>query len=134
MRVFWQEKEYLLKLTKHIPQNDERQRSDLHLKTRQILQTEFPFDKILEEIYLPGVNLYCDFFIPSRMIVVEAHGQQHYEFVKHFHQTQYDFLMSKKRDSLKEEFCRENNIRYITINDRTDENEFRCELRGKAGS
>ena len=85
--------------------DDEKSVSEPHTRARKILKALFPCDKILEEVTLPGSRkngsvLYADFFIPKKMLMVEVHGRQHYEYVPFFHVNKLGFVKSKLRDSL----------------------------------
>ena len=78
--------------------NSSRPRSQYHIKTRNLLRKIYPRDKILEEVSLPGSStetrkstLFADFFIPNRSLIVEVHGQQHYQYNAFYH---------KKKDKL----------------------------------
>ncbi len=110
-------------LTKYVPdKDDKRHRSKNHLRARAILRKLFPRDRILEEVSLPGSNtqsrkslLYADFFIPSHKLVIEVHGQQHYEFVPFYHKTKLDFYKAKARDRDKVDWCSINSIKIITL-------------------
>ena len=91
--------------------SDERKRSELHLRARNILKELYPVDRILEEVYLPGsTGLYADFWLPLRNKIVEVHGEQHYKFVPFFHGTMLNFLSSKANDNKKRQWCELNGI------------------------
>lgn len=94
--------------------------SSLHLEARCILKEEFPFEKILEELTIPSTSLRCDFFIPSKRIMVEVQGSQHYVYNNFHYNSQFDFIIAGKRDRQKEEFCNLNNIKLVELpyNDR----------------
>ena len=98
-------------------------RSGLHLKARQLLNELFPYDKIYEDVTLPGSNrqtrnstLYGDFYIPIRSIMIEVQGNQHNEYVKFFHKTKHNFYKSLQRDKDKAEWCNINGITLIKLN------------------
>ncbi len=100
--------------------DDSRDRSELHIRARKILKSLFPCDKILEEVTLPGSKkngsvLYADFFIPSRSLMVEVHGKQHYEYIPFFHGSKLGFVKSKLRDNDKKEWCDINNIELVEL-------------------
>ncbi len=97
------------------PQNDIRQRSELHLKARGLLKELFTNDSILEEVPLPGEKLYCDFYLPLRKLAIEVHGEQHYKYVSHFHGSIKEFIASKERDARKLEWFRLNNIQLLVL-------------------
>jgi len=110
-------------LTKYVPdKDDKRHRSKNHLRAREILRKLFPRDRILEEVSLPGSNrkgrnslLYADFFIPSHKLIVEVHGQQHYEFVEFYHKTKGEYYRSRKRDRDKIDWCEMNSLRIAVL-------------------
>lgn len=109
-------KNYNWNLSNHVPLGSEEHGSQYHTRCRELLQKLFPLGQRLEEIYLPGSgSLYADFFLPSRMLVVEVHGQQHYEHIPFFHKTKLDFIRALGRDSAKESWCGRNNIRYVAL-------------------
>ena len=93
-------------------------KSSLHTKTREIIKELFPNLSVYEEVTLPGSKrigrsslLYADFFIPALMLIIEAHGRQHYQYCPFFHKDKMDFLNAKKRDLDKIEWCEINNIK-----------------------
>lgn len=91
-------------------------RSGLHSRVRAFLRTVYPVDRIMEEVGLPGSNgLRVDFYLPLRQLAVEAHGEQHYRFVMHFHNTMMGFLQSKERDQKKREWCALNDVRLVEL-------------------
>lgn len=53
-----------------------------------------------------------DFYIPSKNIVIEVHGQQHYYKTKRFTET-----LEKRQeiDDIKKQYCINNNIKYVEI-------------------
>ena len=70
----------------------------------------------MEEVGLPGSNgLRVDFYLPLRQLAVEAHGEQHYRFIMHFHNTMMGFLQSKERDQKKREWCALNDVRLVEL-------------------
>lgn len=56
-----------------------------------------------------------DFYVPSLNLLVEFDGQQHFEFVKRFHQTRERFDESQKRDQIKTEYAFNNGIELLRI-------------------
>lgn len=91
-------------------------RSGLHLKARKLLKQLFPLDRVMEEVHLPGSqNLRLDFFLPIRMMAIEVHGQQHYEYSPFFHGTKMNFIDSKRRDANKKQWCQNNDINLIEL-------------------
>ena len=111
--------------------NDSRKRSSLHLRAREILRKMYPTERVLEEVVLPGTKgLSADFYLPYRKMVVECHGEQHYNFVRHFHGSKLNFLRSKRNDARKEEWCVLNNISLIELPYNEDKNEWEARLKG----
>ncbi len=94
---------------------DTTPRSSLHLSTRKILHELYPLEQKLEEVPVPGERLYIDFYIPSRRLAVEVHGEQHYKYTPHFHGHITAFMESKQRDLRKIEWCRVNGITLVTL-------------------
>tara|TARA_Y100000310_G_scaffold289698_1_gene316296 strand:+ start:450 stop:851 length:402 start_codon:yes stop_codon:yes gene_type:complete len=111
--------------------NDTVVRSSLHLQAREILRRLYPTDRLLEEVSLPGTGgLVADFYLPNKKTVVECHGEQHYNFVRHFHGSKLNFLRSKRNDARKEEWCVLNNISLIELPYNEDKNEWEARLKG----
>lgn len=92
-----------------------------HALARGLLKEFFPNDVIYEEVTLKGTkrfnksNLYADFLIPNHKILVEVHGDQHYEHNAFFHESKLDFIEGQKRDRRKMEWCELNDIIYIEL-------------------
>lgn len=95
--------------------------SKLHCAVREILKEIFPFNEILEEVELVGTkrrstkNLTADFFIPIRNLIVEAHGEQHYEYSNFFYGKRFNFHKAQTRDQLKKQWCEQNNITIVEL-------------------
>jgi len=56
-----------------------------------------------------------DFFLPEYNLCIEFNGEQHYQFVKHFHRTEDVFKRSQNRDKIKKNYCRRSRIKLVTI-------------------
>ena len=117
-------KERSWNLSKHRNnKNSSRPRSQYHIRARNLLRKIYPRDKILEEVSLPGSNtetrkstLFADFFIPNRSLIVEVHGQQHYEYNAFYHnKKKINFYKAQARDRDKLEWCCLNNIRVAVL-------------------
>lgn len=105
---------------------DERPRSSHHIACRKLLKELYPACQTLEEVKIQirrGEWLYVDFYIPNFDIMVEVQGEQHYKFSPFFHKTKIDFLMQKKRDREKAEWCELNLVQLIILpyNENIDE-------------
>jgi len=117
-------REYNLNLTKYIVKKDDTTvKSSYHIMARDLLTEMFKGYTILEEVKLPGSRcpskksaLFLDFLIPNLSLGIEVHGRQHYEFVPFFHKTKAGYLTSVKRDFIKEDWCKLNNINLIVLN------------------
>lgn len=110
--------------------NDSRNRSSLHLRTREILRKMYPTERVLEEVSLPGTRgLSADFYLPSQKTVVECHGEQHYKFIGHFHGSKLNFLRSKNNDARKKEWCVLNNISLVELPYSENEDEWQARLK-----
>lgn len=86
-----------------------------------ILNTMFPpcpFKRVFEEHYVlyKKQKLFFDFFVRECNLLVECQGQQHFNYVKHFHSDRSGFLGQKKRDNLKIEYIQEHGLYLIYIN------------------
>lgn len=58
---------------------------------------------------------YFDFYIPSFNLVLEFHGEQHYQFNSFFHKDEKEFEYRKKKDKIKKDNAIKNNFNYISI-------------------
>lgn len=116
-------KEHLINLALYIKQRTGC--SNLHLQARKLLKEIFPFEQILEEVPLPSTRLFADFFIPSKSLIIEVNGEQHYKFNSFYHKDSLTFYKGQKRDRIKEEWCNLNGIQLIVLPYKEDENEWR---------
>lgn len=98
-----------------------KNKSGLHLTAREILSRLIPYETVYEEVSLPGSRtrangiLYADFFAPNLELIIEVHGQQHYEYSARFHKTKADFRKSQLRDKKKRQWCELNGIGLIEL-------------------
>jgi hypothetical protein len=95
--------------------DDKRPRSQYHLRARDLLRKLFPTQRLLEEVPLPGMKLTIDFFLPIENLVIEVQGEQHTEFIPHFHGTRANFRKAQVNDHRKVEWCNLNNIDIIQL-------------------
>ncbi len=122
------------KLTGYTSTNNKyinRPRSKLHLAARKLLSTEFPTLQLLEEVSVkiqPRLTLYLDFYIPLLHTAIEVHGAQHYSYTSFYHKRKWDFVIQKKNDAFKLEWCNLNHIDLITLPYDEDINEWRQRL------
>ena len=119
-------KTYTWNLTNHVPyKDDNRPRSQHHIRARSLLTEEFPYDRILEEVSLPGCGLFADFYIPKRKLMIEVHGSQHYEFNSFFYKSKADFYKAQTRDKKKASWANLNNITYVALPHTESNDEWR---------
>src|SRR3954466_384223 len=86
--------------------------SQLHTHTINLLRSIYPAVQLLEEVYIPGEDLYIDIYIPSLKTAVECQGAQHDKHNKFFHgHTVKGFHRSLDRDRRKKDWCDLNGIR-----------------------
>jgi hypothetical protein len=97
-------------------------RSKLHLKARALLERLFPYDRIHEDVTLPGSNtprrkslLYADFYLPNRGLIIEVNGEQHSNHVAFFHKTKHDYLKATLRDREKRAWCDMNGLTLVCL-------------------
>lgn len=93
-------------------------KSEPHIKTKELLVNLFPTLQILEEVPISlrrSETLYLDFYLPLKRYCIEVHGEQHYKFVPFYHNNLLGFIKAKKRDEDKKEWCNINDIKYIEL-------------------
>lgn len=106
------DKEYTWAIHKSSPRANA---SSYHIRARTLLYGMYPCSKISEELQIPSTKLYCDFFVPSPKLMIEVHGEQHYEYVHIFHKNQMNFFKGRMRDRQKIDFCNNNGIVYVEL-------------------
>lgn len=115
-------------LTKYVD-NRRANASQLHLNAVAFLRVIYPALQILEEVHIPGENLYLDIYIPAMKTVVECQGAQHSEFSKFFHRRNpKNFANAKARDERKKQWCDLNNIRIVYFYDGEDEEQWKTKM------
>lgn len=118
-------------LTGHVAKGRLQNKSQPHLKARQLLSQIFPTLQILEEVPITvrkSETLYLDFYLPLIKTCVEVHGEQHYKFISFYHNNMLSFLKAKKRDQEKAEWCEMNGIRHIVLPYNEDENQWQIRI------
>ena len=117
------------KWTLESAKREDNTRSKLHLRARDVIKSIFTYDKIYEEVTLPGSRkstrlslLYADFYLPLRKLIVEVNGSQHDNYTHFFHKDKLTFFKAKARDIDKKNWCELNSITIVYLNhDETDE-------------
>jgi very-short-patch-repair endonuclease len=92
-------------------------KSQFQYEIGQQLTEKYPHDVIFEEVIIPGDNFILDFFIPSLDLVIEVHGKQHIEHIKHFHKTIKEFHKQQDTDQRKRDWCELNGFRLVELYD-----------------
>jgi len=108
--------------------NRENSKSYFQWRVGQVINEFFQSEIILEEFYIPGENLYIDFFLPRKRIIIEAQGGQHFNYNKFFHGSKDGFRKSQERDSKKSIWCKHNSLRLIIIKEEDNEETIRSKL------
>jgi len=113
----------------------DKNKSSLHKKAKRLLKEAYPFDRILEEVSLPGTkttrrrsSLTADFFIPNRTLIIEVHGEQHYTYNSFFFKNSMEFYKAQARDRDKIRWCEINDIGFIELSFNESEDEWRKKL------
>lgn len=103
--------------------------SQLHTDATNFLRVIYPALQILEEVYIPGENLYLDIYIPSMKTAIECQGEQHHEYNKFFHNNDpKNFSRSQTRDDRKKQWCSINNIRIVYFYHGEDEEQWKAKM------
>ena len=90
---------------------------------------EISLTKIIEKFYGPkevitgyhplwavskkGALLEFDIYIPSKNLLIEYNGQQHYQFIACFHKNKTRFVEQQRRDRKKQKLAKKNNYKLI---------------------
>ncbi len=91
--------------------------SKLEVSFRDLIYPYWKFQLILYQFRIPGSLLRFDFFNLNKKLIVEIDGSQHDKFNKHFHNnSRHNYLNAIKRDLQKEEWCEQNNIKMLRLN------------------
>jgi len=118
------------KVKGYVAGDGHRTNSGLHNIARDTIRSVFMTVQFKEEVPIPTGKgtLFLDFYIPVHKLAVEVHGQQHYEFNLHYHQTRANFIAHKQRDANKEEWCRINGIMLVVLPYNENEHEWKRRL------
>lgn len=74
-----------------------------------LLKKIIPGEQILNEYHI-GDKLKLDIYCPKYKLAVEYHGRQHFYYTSRFFESKYEFEEAKKRDIIKEKYCKDNGI------------------------
>ena len=110
-------REYNWNYSKYYKRKSRGGKSKPHKEALELVKSLYPHYTVYEEVTLPGSQiigrrslLFADLFLPQLSLIVEVHGQQHYEYIPHFHGDRIGFAKACKRDKDKVEWCRLNDI------------------------
>ena len=92
---------------------------------------EISLAKIIEKFYGPkevitgyhplwavskkGALLEFDIYIPSKNLLIEYNGEQHYRFIACFHGTKTRFVEQQRRDRKKQKLAKKNNFKLVVF-------------------
>jgi hypothetical protein len=104
--------------------------SSYHTLARGVIRSLYKSEPLLEEVSLPGTKptLYADFILPHHKVVIEVHGEQHYEHVPYFQPQKRDFMLGKKRDLRKIHWCELNDFTFVELPYWETESEWRTRI------
>jgi len=60
-----------------------------------------------------GVLLEYDIYVPSKNLLIEYNGRQHYEYVRFFHKSKKRFKAQQDRDALKSCLAQEHGLELL---------------------
>ncbi|MDR0676127.1 MAG: DUF723 domain-containing protein [Elusimicrobiota bacterium] len=87
----------------------ERKLSKIFLENNIKFETQKRFSSCRDKNPLP-----FDFYLPEHNICIEFQGKQHY-FSYEVFGGEKDFLLTKKHDKIKKQYCKKNNINFLEI-------------------
>ena len=79
-------------------------------KNEIIVEQQKTFKNLKDDFYLS-----YDFYIPSKNLLIEYNGKQHYKWNKTFQKSLHDFHKQLHHDWLKRRYARDNNINLLVI-------------------
>lgn len=91
--------------------------STLANRVEELIKECFPYLKYEKEykVKFRGHNLFFDFCLPELGTMIEVQGEQHYKFVKFYHESKPKFRQHKLRDQYKKEWCELNKYSLVHI-------------------
>jgi hypothetical protein len=93
-----------------------KSRSQFQYRVKQFLKTYWSHHVVFEEFPVVGTRMTLDFFNLTRKIAIEVQGMQHVRYNPFFHnKKRTNFTYQIHRDLIKERFCEENDIKFVTI-------------------
>jgi hypothetical protein len=108
--------EYKKNVAKYRIKWDEKSRSKIQFRAKQLLKRIWINDIVYEEFPVFASRMKVDFFNATKFIAVEVNGTQHDKFNPFFHnKSRMNYLHSIKRDYAKAEWLKANNITLIEV-------------------
>lgn len=93
--------------------NKSRSKGELLIE-KFLFENHITFESEKHFDWMAPKNRY-DFFIPDKKLIIEFHGEQHYIYTPHFHETLEKWEMAKERDLVKEKQAIEHGFQYLII-------------------
>ncbi len=82
----------------------------------KIVQELYPYQRVeLEHNVAERGALFLDIFLPRLKIAFEFDGEQHFQYIEHFHGSRDGFVRAKKRDVEKDELCKTRGITLVRV-------------------
>lgn len=79
-----------------------------------IMKKLLPGEEIVNEYHI-GNKMKLDVYCPRFKLAAEYHGRQHFYYTSRFFDSKYDFEQAQKRDEIKAEYCKDNNIALVVF-------------------
>lgn len=105
--------------------NPRFKKSTYHTNALALLKSLYPLDQILEEVSVPGEQMFLDLYLPGRKLVIEVNGQQHYEYNSHFYADKSEWRQAVLRDKRKQEWCEINGLDLVVLGYNEDEQQWK---------
>lgn len=106
-------------------------RSHFQWRVGQVVAELFPLYTILEDFTLPGEQLYLDFFLPEKLLGIEANGTQHESYNEFFHGSKEGYKRAVERDGRKKLWCDINSISLVIIDYNDSDTEIQVKIRSR---
>jgi len=102
-------------VSSHLIDWDADCRSKIQKFFKDFLYTYWFYDIVYEELPLIGTRLRVDLLNATRKIAVEVQGEQHENYIKHFHKSVMGYHNSYHRDVKKREWLEKNNYQILYL-------------------
>lgn len=97
----------------------EKCRSHRQYKIGKLLSKVYGENNVFEDYPLPGCgNVSWDFWVPHQQIAIEFHGEQHFEYIKFFHESKAGFANQQQSDKKKQKIADMNSVSLIVISNK----------------